>query len=146
MSYLETIIVHLTRRQNFEPCSPQHLKISSYLQNGSRRRNQLQEVGALSSPRKWYVSCSADEYMAWCFWHAQHMINSNWKNGAILSGLVTRRLQFKRSDIKESKFPPCINWPTWVYLLSNSRTTVGLNPSLNLAWYSMALEPKKSIK
>ena len=40
------------------------------------------------------------------------MIN-NWqlKNGATSSGLVTRRLYFKKNDIKWPFFPPCTNWP-----------------------------------
>ena len=40
----------------------------------------------------------------------------NWENEAISSGLVTRRLYFKKKkDIKRPFFPPCRNWPICIF-------------------------------
>ena len=48
----------------------------------------------------------------------------NWENEAISSGLVTRRLYFKKKkDIKRPFFPPCRNWPicfTYMYIYVES--------------------------
>ena len=37
----------------------------------------------------------------------------SWKIEAKLTGLVTQRLNFKKNDAKQPKFPPCRNWPLW---------------------------------
>ena len=44
----------------------------------------------------------------WNIWET----TENWENEAISSGLVSRRLYFKKKkDFKRPFFPPCRNWP-----------------------------------
>ena len=67
-----------------------------------------------------------------CFWHLKHMIN-NWqlkKNGAISSGLVTRRLYFKKMSLNSHFSRPAQSDPymcsksNMIFLLLNFRGNI----------------------